>query len=882
MKFTSFMFIRIKDFVMSLSKKQFVLSFCLILLICFVVAHVVFAETASVARSYESSLKQTSSGEGILDVIAGFLAPVFYLVFILLPGWALALVTRVLVWVLSYQGFADETIINKGWTILRDLSNMFFIIVLVVVAIGTIVKSSRYGYQQNLRRLILMAILINFSKTITLFFIDLSQAVTISFVNAFLDAIQGGIPQLLGLTGWLTLQKGGELGGGLNVLVQIGLGGIMLMVALVVICVITFLFFMRIIFFTFLIILSPIAFLCSTLPTAQKYYQEWWDMLGKYLVLGPTLAFFLWLSFAVVNIPEGASGELSKQINQKTETAKSLNLGQGTTEAPFGANLNENGSTEVTNETNNTKDPLTASIIRFFVAISLLFGSLMMAGKLGTVGAGISKQASGKITGAMSAVGKRALVGRTGEGGLRSVGMMATGNAGSFVAGAMRPVMANRATRVLANVATLGAFGGVNSVANSAARANRLRQERSLKKESEGLAGASIAELRTVAATDMNRDKRRAASQKLSKTPGGIESERAHETDIQRRAIDAHNAEVISSGVGQLRQHETTAEAQEIDAHNARVAQQKIQQGRNLRDGGEATREDYEKWQVENISYVGDPNNANDAERATVMARAVNKGEEDKLIANMSAEHFASLDPAVQRGMLQAFSAAGGSMDSIEKGVKRWAKSQQEAFAEQYATAFANGTPVERQRSLSMLARLNPGGLVDYVNDPRNGSNANVAGGFARNTELRNVVSSMTAENLVKMNDTQLETLSPYLNKTQVKGIGEKGSIGQQQTVIMAITAPTVTRDIEVVKHIMSSDTYAGAVAQVQGNAATAPSHGVLDREWQANRVAKQEYENKLAIYRQHGVEEGIIAHAAAVAAGTTPTPPPVPPNVKD
>jgi hypothetical protein len=297
-----------------------------------------------------------ASSAGILTPVAQGLAAIFYLLFIYIPGWILALVSGVMVWVLSYQGFAQEAIITKGWTVLRDLSNSFFILVLVVVAIGTIVKSGRYGYQQNLRRLILMAILINFSKTITLFFIDLSQAVTLTFVNSFLDAIQGGFPKLLGLTGWMTLWSGTDFPqvNILTVLLQIGLGGIMLLVTLVVVSVITFLFLMRIIMFAFIIILSPVAFLCSTLPTASKYYQEWWDNLSKYLVLGPTLAFFLWLSFAVVH--DGGTGVLSSTISDDGSTSSVTIQGEANSAAT---------------PTTTSNSQASKSLTRFFVAISL-------------------------------------------------------------------------------------------------------------------------------------------------------------------------------------------------------------------------------------------------------------------------------------------------------------------------------------------------------------------------------------------------------------------------------------------------------------------------------------------------------------------------------
>src|SRR3989344_1328903 len=238
-----------------------------------------------------------------MDLIISGLSQIWYLLWIYIPGWLLTLVSRVLVFILSYQNFANETIINRGWTVTRDLSNLFFIIILLVIALGTILRSSRYGYQQNLRRLVLMAILINFSKSIALFFIEVSQAVTLAFVNAFLDSLQAGFPQLLGLTPVLSLVSGTGLQdvvGGLSVFVQIMLGGIMMVVALIVILVITLIFLFRIIAFGFIIILAPIAFLLSAWPTGFSYYQRWWKELGNYAAVGPALAFFLWLSFSVV------------------------------------------------------------------------------------------------------------------------------------------------------------------------------------------------------------------------------------------------------------------------------------------------------------------------------------------------------------------------------------------------------------------------------------------------------------------------------------------------------------------------------------------------------------------------------------------------------
>ncbi len=349
---------------------------------------------------------------GIIDV----LSHIWYLLWIYIPGWALTIVSRILVIILSYQNFANEDIINRGWVVTRDFSNMLFIIILLVIALGTILRSGRYGYQQNLRRLVLMAILINFSKSIALFFIEVSQVVTLAFVNAFLNSLQAGFPELLGLTPVLQLVKGSgaeQAVGGVSVFVQIMLGGIMMVIALIVIVIITLLFLYRIIAFGFIIILAPIAFLLSAWPTGFTYYQRWWKELGNYTAVGPALAFFLWLSFSVVQQPT-ASGCLSQivagkgqdssfTIQRNDETAQ----GQLNQAAVSGA---VTGETACPTPSNN---PLVATILRFLVGISLLIGGLTVAKELSVAGGAMANKWSGKLGGALKgmAVGAAATAG---------------------------------------------------------------------------------------------------------------------------------------------------------------------------------------------------------------------------------------------------------------------------------------------------------------------------------------------------------------------------------------------------------------------------------------------------------------------------------------
>ncbi len=341
---------------------------------------------------------------GIEGKLLNFLGQILYFLMVVVPGGIMTLILLMLTKILSYSDFANEPVINIGWSVLRDLGNMFFIAILLTIAIGTILKSSRYGYQQNLRRLIVMAILINFSKTIVLFFIDLSQAVTIAFVNAFIDSLQAGYLRLLGLTSVINFGNDptGTIFGpaidDLTVLTRIVLAGIMIIIATLVIAVITFIFALRIIYFAFIIVLAPLAFVASTMPTAKKYYDEWWDTFGKYLVVGPVLAFFLWFAFTMVS----------------QNNFVGFKDGEGEVK----------GEDEIVAKGKDVSgDSLADTLKRYFIGIALLMGALTMADKLGVAGASMGRAVSGKITGA----GKRVLVGKSGAGGVLGLGRAGAG-----------------------------------------------------------------------------------------------------------------------------------------------------------------------------------------------------------------------------------------------------------------------------------------------------------------------------------------------------------------------------------------------------------------------------------------------------------------------
>lgn len=208
---------------------------------------------------------------------------------------------HVLVFISQYNSFINVAIVKTGWALVKDISNMFFIIALLVIAVGTILRLENYRYNRLLGRVIVMAFLVNFSMLIAGFFIQAGQVVMITFANAYKEAAFGNFASMFGLDKVLQFATSGQASGASIPIILISLiaGLAMMITALVVTVAICAVLVVRIIALWILIILSPLAYAMRILPNTEKYFGQWWSEFTKYVVVGPVLAFFLWLALAI-------------------------------------------------------------------------------------------------------------------------------------------------------------------------------------------------------------------------------------------------------------------------------------------------------------------------------------------------------------------------------------------------------------------------------------------------------------------------------------------------------------------------------------------------------------------------------------------------------
>ncbi|MFH0840579.1 MAG: hypothetical protein V1865_01150 [bacterium] len=255
----------------------------------------------------------TPAQAGILDwmtekVILPIVGFICWLI-ISIVGKITVLLSSLVVSVASYDDFIGSPAVSAGWHIVRDLCNMFFILIMLIVAFATVLRVQKYNAASLLKYVLIYAILINFSKTICGLIIDIAQTIMGGFVGAFSGLGGADFVHILGVDSILDIKYNGTYQAGTfwNVVINLALMVIYAIVAMVVVGTTLLVFAMRIVMLWIYIILSPLAYLTAILPATRGVSSSWWNSFTKYVVTGPALAFFIWLTFSTMSV-SGTSG----------------------------------------------------------------------------------------------------------------------------------------------------------------------------------------------------------------------------------------------------------------------------------------------------------------------------------------------------------------------------------------------------------------------------------------------------------------------------------------------------------------------------------------------------------------------------------------------
>jgi len=275
--------------------------------------------------------------DGIKSMAFGFIWLIFWIIGKLLAALIIALDTFSRIPVYPKAGVP---VVEEIWKIMRDMANMAFIVALVVAAFATIFNTfssslaffKGMNWQQTLVKLLISAVLINFSLTLGVLVLDIAQVPTNMLLKSMGDIagnlgsglnpsqfMVGNISDANGvanLTGVFD-KAGGAMDATGGALVSLIFGIILLGAFLT--CIFTGIAFIiyRIPMIWMLLMFSPLIWVARIFPGGEKSFSEWWSKLIGWAFFLPYYFFFVYLALYLL----GNQDRIMKAITLNTNTA---------------------------------------------------------------------------------------------------------------------------------------------------------------------------------------------------------------------------------------------------------------------------------------------------------------------------------------------------------------------------------------------------------------------------------------------------------------------------------------------------------------------------------------------------------------------------------
>lgn len=300
--------------------------------------------------------------------------------------------------ILEFKTYYDA--VYPAWVIVRNFTNIIFVFALLYIAISTIIKSDIGNGKRVLVGIVVSALLVNFSFFFTGVIVDASNVIT--------NGIYRGLPQApnssserpdittpllssMGIGPLLTsdLDYNKQISGTVslpelkkpvsnrvNDLVQFFIAIIIILTAAGVLFAMSALLLIRAVIILFLAVLSPLAFLGSVIPKLSGPAQEWWSQLMNQALFAPAFMLTFYVSLFA---------------------ARGLKI-------------------------NSLNEPLTVVIVKDFILLGLMIGSVIVAKRMGAIGGdwavNVAKKPTGWAQGAArwtGGIAQRETVGRFGR-----------------------------------------------------------------------------------------------------------------------------------------------------------------------------------------------------------------------------------------------------------------------------------------------------------------------------------------------------------------------------------------------------------------------------------------------------------------------------------
>lgn len=225
----------------------------------------------------------------------------------------IGLESKLLAWLIDMSSFTKMPVVQVGWKVSRDFANLFFIAILIYLAFSTILKlKDSSSIQKTLFKVIVIAVLINFSLMICGIIIDFSQMLFKYFIFGNLPAGSKDSAHFTEIFAnalrikdfWTPTMTEAQQGAGttlLTVFAQLVFVVVFIFVLVIVLGSLVLTLLVRNFWLWTLLILAPLAWFFGVmpLPALSKYAKDWWNKFLQWSFVAPIMAFFVFLAMTV-------------------------------------------------------------------------------------------------------------------------------------------------------------------------------------------------------------------------------------------------------------------------------------------------------------------------------------------------------------------------------------------------------------------------------------------------------------------------------------------------------------------------------------------------------------------------------------------------------
>ncbi|MDD5430997.1 MAG: hypothetical protein PHP03_02120 [Candidatus Pacebacteria bacterium] len=237
----------------------------------------------------------------LINYIIGFIGGICMSIAAYLVNWSIDLNDNII----------KSSVVTIGWAISRDIANLGFVLAIIFSAFYTILGIPKFNAREVIFKLVIAALLINFSLVIAGVFIDAAGTLTEYFINkvttnpAQLASVMANsfqIQKFLIPTNTVSDITGGVLNNLSGIIVLIAsmfFVSLLTIITAISMAAIAAMFFIRYLYLTILLVLAPLVWVAWIWPTFSSHWDEWWGQFFKWVWFGPVASFFIYLAMKV-------------------------------------------------------------------------------------------------------------------------------------------------------------------------------------------------------------------------------------------------------------------------------------------------------------------------------------------------------------------------------------------------------------------------------------------------------------------------------------------------------------------------------------------------------------------------------------------------------